>query len=151
MASKLAMLAKLADFKDLGLGGSEETKEPPSEKELKDEEKRKLALEQAEKERKKRHQKEEYQREKVRDNIRQKYGIQKPQAKTDKKKAVIDEVVEEYGLDADSTRELNARMQKDAEERAKSRDKIDKKMDRRRQKKEMKEKCQVQWFDSTHQ
>lgn len=147
MASKLALLAKMADFKDFtsGFTKDEEAKEPPSEKQLKADEKEKLAREQAELDRKKRHQKEEYQREKVRENMRQKYGIAKPAQKGGGKVAAVEEVAKDYGLDEETTKELNSRILKDEEEREKSRNKIDKKLDKRRQKKELKEKCQVQW------
>eukprot|EP00088_Acartia_fossae_P049889 TRINITY_DN5532_c0_g1_i1.p1 TRINITY_DN5532_c0_g1~~TRINITY_DN5532_c0_g1_i1.p1 ORF type:complete len:149 (-),score=53.91 TRINITY_DN5532_c0_g1_i1:144-590(-) len=148
MASKLAMLAKLADMKDLtsGIFGSDEKEpEPPSEKELKEEEKRKEAQKLAEEERKKAHLKQEYQREKVRENIRQKYGIEKKASSKDKvDRNRIAELAKDYGLDEDTTKEWESKVKEDAEQREASKQKIEKKLETRRKKKEMKEKCHPQ-------
>ncbi|XP_023329117.1 complexin-2 [Eurytemora carolleeae] len=114
MASKLAMLAKLTDLKELtGFGGSDEPKkEPPTQKERKDEEKRKEAQRQAEEERRKRHQQEEYQREKVRETIRQKYGIKKPAENSKaKKKEMVAEVAKDYNLSVEDARQLERKIQ----------------------------------------
>lgn len=148
MASKLSMLAKLGNFKDLtSVFDSEEEKPKPTDKEKKEEDKRKEAQQLAEEERKKKHQKAEYQREKVRENIRQKYGIEKPSGKTDRK-VLVDQIAKDYDMTEEDAKALQVQMSKDAVERLESKEKIEKKLDRRRKKMEMKqqvtEKCPVQ-------
>merc|ERR1719376_1485188 len=110
-------------------------KVPPSEKELREEDKRKQAQKDAEEERKKRHIKEEYQREKVRQEMRDKYGIQKKSTGGGKTKtAVLEEIKKDYGLTDQDARALQQKVSEDAAQREAAKAKVDKKMETRKMK-----------------
>merc|ERR1712008_58454 len=89
----------------------------------------------------KKHVKEEYQREKVRQNIRDKYGIEKKQTtkKADKPTAeMLEEIKKEYGMDDEDAKTLKDKMAKDAADREAAKDKVEQKMEVRKMKKELK-------------
>merc|ERR1712215_270800 len=103
-----------------------------------------------EEERKKRHVKEEYQREKVRQEMRDKYGIQKKSTGGGKTKtAVLEEIKKDYGLTDQDARALQQKVSEDAAQREAAKAKVDKKMETRKMKKEIKkdlgvDKCKQQ-------
>jgi len=127
-------------------------KTPPTEKELKEDEKRKIAQKEAEEERRKKHIKEEYQREKVRQNMRDKYGIEKKpstRATVQPDAAMLEELKAEYGMDDKDAKELRDKMARDAAVRNAAKEKVEEKMEVRKMKKELKkdlgvDKCKQQ-------
>merc|ERR1712087_821568 len=118
MASKL--LSKMVSSKIDGIfkADSDDEKTPPTQKELKVEDKRKAAQKAAEDERKKKHVQEEYQREKKRQEIRDKYGIaKKGNNSKDKSKDLLEEIKKDYGMSDLEARELQRKMNEETEER----------------------------------
>merc|ERR1712062_930612 len=132
MASKL--LSKMVTSKIDGIfkTDSDDEKTPPTDKELKEEDKRKQAQKTAEDERKKKHVQEEYQREKKRQEIRDKYGIAKKSnssSSKDKSKDLLEEIKKDYGMSDLEARELQRKMNEETEERDATKQKVDKKME----------------------
>merc|ERR1711953_1542606 len=152
MASKL--LSKMVSSKIDGIfkGDSDDEKTPPTDKELKEEDKRKKEQKAAEDERKKKHVQEEYQREKKRQEIRDKYGIAKKGNNSkdkSKDKDLLEEIKKDYGMTDLEARELQRKMNEESEERDATKKKVDKKMENRALKKEIKkdlgvDKCKQQ-------
>ena len=150
MAASLSILSKVLGNKVENLFKQEECEKVPTEKELRNEEKRKLAQKEAEEERRKKHVKEEYQREKLRQEMRDKYGITKKNVGVGKPKtAVLEEIKKDYGMNDKDARALQQKLSEDAAQREAAKAKVDKKMETRKMKKDIKkdlgvDKCKQQ-------
>merc|ERR1719397_691222 len=116
--------------------GSDEKEEESTPKDKKAEEKRALALKQAQDERKKKHEKEQYQREKMRQNLRDKYGIKK--TTSGPSSSAVEEVKKSYNMDQDEAKQFDQAIAQDEARRLHNTEKIDKKLQKRQAKKELK-------------
>ena len=93
----------------------------------------------------------EYQREKVRQEMRDKYGIQKKGGASGKKDkaAVLDEIKKDYGMSDMDARALQKKLSDEEAQRDAAKAKVDQKMETRKLKKEIKkdlgvDKCKQQ-------
>jgi len=117
---------------------SDDKEEDPDakEKSKKEEEKREQAIQQQQEERRKKFEKEQYQREKMRQNLRDKYGIQKKESGPSK--SAVESVKKDYNMGAEEARKFDQAIAQDQSRRSQANEKIEKKLERREKKKAMK-------------